>query len=173
MFKVTLCFAPIFFKRKAEYEVLCCVSDDSSGGEFISLEKWWRLFVEKEGNGGNTRTWCFKWKRLRYFFYWSLVIDLGFPWCLFLTLSYGSKQQALHIFFVFPVFVFFLLFLCESNSNLLTRSQRALSCLILVRYSIKSLCYNPSSVLIAFYHMINFFFFFRFAPNCLSQSVNW
>ena len=33
----------------------CCVSDDSGGGEFISLENWWRLFVEKEGNGGNTR----------------------------------------------------------------------------------------------------------------------
>ena len=38
MFKVTLCFAPIFFKRKAEYEVLCCVSDDSGGGEFIPLK---------------------------------------------------------------------------------------------------------------------------------------
>ena len=69
-----------------------------------------------------------------------------------------------YFFFVFGVsvflFVFFLLFLCESNSNLLTRSQRALSCLILVRYSIKSLCYNPSSVLIAFYHIINFILFF-------------
>ena len=32
-------FCSDFFKRKAEYEVLCCVSDDSSGGEFISLEK--------------------------------------------------------------------------------------------------------------------------------------
>ena len=67
-------------------------------------------------------------------------------------------------FFLFLVCLFFclfffLLFLCESNSNLLTRSQRALSCLILVRYSIKSLCYNPSSVLIAFYHI--FFFFFQ------------
>ena len=99
-------------------------------------------------------------------FYWSLVIDLRFPWCLFITLSYGSKQQALHIFFVFGVsvflFVFFFTFLCESNSNLLTRSQRALSCLILVRYSIKSLCYNPSSVLIAFNHIINFIFYFFF-----------
>ena len=60
----------------------------------------------------------------------------------------------------FFVCLFFLLFLCESNSNLLTQSQRALSCLMLVRYSIKSLCYNPSSVLIAFYHIINFIFFF-------------
>ena len=72
-------------------------------------------------------------------------------------------------FFCFGVsvflFVFFLLFLCESNSNLLTRSQRALSCLILVRYSIKSLCYNPSSVLIAFYHIINFFFFQILRPT--------
>ena len=57
---------------------------------------------------------------------------------------------------------FFFTFLCESNSNLLTRSQRALSCLILVRYSIKSLCYNPSSVLIAFNHIINFIFYFFF-----------
>ena len=96
--------------------------------------------------------------------YWSLIIDLEFAWCLFMTLSYGSKQQAIHIIFVFGVSVFlfvcFFTFLCESNSNLLTQSQRALSCLMLVRYSIKSLCYNPSSVLIAFYHIINLIFFF-------------
>ena len=70
----------------------------------------------------------------------------------------------------FFVCLFFLLFLCESNSNLLTQSQRALSSSMLIRYSIKSLCYNPSSVLIAFYHIINFFFS-DFAPNCLSQSA--
>ena len=44
------------------------------------------------------------------FFNWSLVIDLGFPWCLFLTLSYGSKQQALHIFFCFSCVCFFFTF---------------------------------------------------------------
>ena len=37
--------------------------------------------------------------------YWSLVIDLVFAWCLFMTLSYGSKQQAIHIIFV-SVFLF-------------------------------------------------------------------
>ena len=42
--------------------------------------------------------------------YWSLIIDLEFAWCLFMTLSYGSKQQAIHIIFVFGVSVF--LFVC-------------------------------------------------------------
>ena len=38
------------------------------------------------------------------------AIDLVFAWCLFMTLSYGSKQQAIHIIFVFGVSVF--LFVC-------------------------------------------------------------
>ena len=67
-------------------------------------------------------------------------------------------------FFVCLFFYFFYV----SNSNLLTQSQRALSCLMLVRYSIKSLCYNPSSVLITFYHIINLiWFFFRFCTQLL------
>ena len=72
----------------------------------------------------------------------------------------NNKPSILFLFLAclfFCLFVF-LLFLCESNSNLLTQSQRALSSSMLIRYSIKSLCYNPSSVLIAFYRIINFFF---------------
>ena len=42
--------------------------------------------------------------------YWSLIIDLEFAWCLFMTLSYGSKQQAIHIIFVFGVCFFVCLF---------------------------------------------------------------